>query len=61
MAHVKTQITPVIATLRLGRLLAFFLLVGLLADFAPHPSLGPSLLQQALSSITQPASASQPD
>ncbi|MEO1403419.1 MAG: hypothetical protein AAFV72_19520 [Cyanobacteria bacterium J06635_1] len=44
---------------KIKRLLALILLMGLVADFIPHPSLGPSLLVQTLKSIAEPVRAAE--
>ncbi|MEM9165035.1 MAG: hypothetical protein AAGC54_18445 [Cyanobacteria bacterium P01_F01_bin.4] len=48
-----------LSNFKIKRLLALILLIGLMADFIPHPALGPSLLVQTLKSIAEPVRAAE--
>ncbi|MEM9904397.1 MAG: hypothetical protein AAF921_05160 [Cyanobacteria bacterium P01_D01_bin.44] len=53
LSHAKKTLS----NFKIKRLLALILLIGLVADFIPHPALGPSLLVQTLTSIAEPVRA----
>lgn len=53
LSHAKKPLS----NFKLKRLLALILLIGLVADFIPHPALGPSLLVQTFTSIAEPVRA----
>ncbi|MEM8810350.1 MAG: hypothetical protein AAGF01_30410 [Cyanobacteria bacterium P01_G01_bin.38] len=48
-----------LSNFKIKRLLALILLICLVADFIPHPALGPSLLVETLKSIAEPVRAAE--
>ncbi|MEO0455763.1 MAG: hypothetical protein AAF152_04165 [Cyanobacteria bacterium P01_A01_bin.114] len=53
------QAKKTLSNFRTKRLLALILLIGLVADFIPHPALGPSLLVETFKVIAEPVSAAE--
>ncbi|MEO1592512.1 MAG: hypothetical protein AAFU71_14660 [Cyanobacteria bacterium J06632_22] len=49
-----------LSSLSVSRLLLAAVLTLFVADFIPHPALGPSLTQQVLTDFMQPATAAEP-
>ena len=48
-----------LSSLHLSRLAAAFLLTVMVADWLPHPNLGPSLFSQVFSNVIQPVIAAE--